>query len=464
MALLLIVLPGVSNESNWARAQEQATFYVESLRIENAERTQLAVIQTESRLATGKQYTEAELQAGRNRIVQLPFVTGADFSLERGTEPGRFVLVIEIVEAKKWFFAFDLSTEFLSDDVSTTVSETTNSTSGGAAFFGRRFFLGRAGVLTTALGGEAGDLHVQYAQYDLFGKGMGLTTTYEVGFCDSNTSTDDDVCSSSKADLGTDPTFSVWSHTDTRHRFVNSLTVPLARSHSLLAEIDFRTTAEGFKRPAIEPESQEFFRFEGLEELEVRFGWLNDTLDDPVTPLSGLRVETSAVYRRTAGEFQLGLDRLVEAPAFDTKITELGLSGSLAKYWPVRSYAFLVVGDLYVGRASWRDLPIQGELSLTDDATALRASVGVGHAVNLWRSAKPGKFADLRLETDLSVQWDGTSPSGDLANTPSSSDQQILALREANPLRSYRVRSALVYRNRRAVLRFSLGYRELFFP
>ncbi|MCH9650208.1 MAG: hypothetical protein K0U98_18365 [Deltaproteobacteria bacterium] len=464
-----------TNQADIQAPAAETSFWVETIRIENAERAQHHVILTESRLQPGQRYTEPELQNGRNRVVQLPFIIEAELSLERGSEPGRFALVIRVVEAKTWFLALDLTSAFFSTDVVLADPDPNPFTANLVGLVGRQFFLGRAGVLTTALGGKESEFQLQYSQFDLLERGIGLTFSYRVGLCeiDEEPPQSEEVCSSSMASLGTDPTFSTWNQTGNLHGFRTSLTIPVNNTFSLLAEGDLRLTQEGFKRPVIEPEDQQVFLYENLQELELRFAGIHDTLDDPVAPTSGLRFEAALSHRRTTGDFLRDVSDLPGAQPLEARISEWGASASLVRYWPRGSYSLFAKGDLFVGESDWKNLPIQDQTTLTDRATALRAGLGFGHTTHLWRSQQPGKLASLRLETDISASWNGTSPSSSLLDDslPALNGQALngqalngLALSERNPLRSVRLRSALVYRNRRALLRFSLGYRELFLP
>ena len=90
-----------------ARADEPVRFLIESISIEGARYSSPRILIAESRLTEGRSYSEAELRDAMFRIKRLPFVLHTDFRLAKGTERGRYVLVIAIEETKPLFLRID---------------------------------------------------------------------------------------------------------------------------------------------------------------------------------------------------------------------------------------------------------------------------------------------------------------------------------------------------------------------
>jgi hypothetical protein len=164
-----------------AAAQDAAVpprFFIERIEVRDAKRVSKGVVIAESRLREGQEYSEADLRDASSRLSRLPFLLSAEFALEKGSERGRYVLVITINETKPFFFALDgrffQTRNFnVEPDYSDGVSAADNS-----ATLGFRWFVGRRGALHTALvtsdyktnfAHDYAAVVVGYTQYDLFG-------------------------------------------------------------------------------------------------------------------------------------------------------------------------------------------------------------------------------------------------------------------------------------------------------
>ena len=153
-------------------------FFIEKIEVREAHRVSADVVVAESRLREGQEYTEAELRDASARLMRLPFLLSAEFSLEKGSERGRYVLVVTINETKPFFFALDLRPIFTTDHRVEPDYSDRIGVADSAATLGFRWFVGRRGALHVALissdyGGDfARDyaaVAVGYTQYDLFG-------------------------------------------------------------------------------------------------------------------------------------------------------------------------------------------------------------------------------------------------------------------------------------------------------
>jgi hypothetical protein len=172
-----------------AQADEPVRFLIESIRIEGARYSSPRILIAESRLTEGRSYSEAELRDAMSRIKRLPFVLHTDFRLAKGTERGRFVLVIAIEETKPLFVRIDslheaIQTTELVQPYQINHPEFRNTILRIANDYytiGGRMFVGAKGVVTAAT--DRSDCHVDhglcgsrqpgyslgYTQYDVFG-------------------------------------------------------------------------------------------------------------------------------------------------------------------------------------------------------------------------------------------------------------------------------------------------------
>lgn len=153
-------------------------FFIERIEVRNHNRVSPEVIVAESRLREGSEYSEADLRDASTRLARLPFLLSAEFALEKGTERGRHILIIDIVETRSFFFRFELIPIYADDGPGPNVDFTTHlgqdETSLAAGY---RWFLGRRGALHVAViardhteftSGYSG-IAAGYTQYDVLG-------------------------------------------------------------------------------------------------------------------------------------------------------------------------------------------------------------------------------------------------------------------------------------------------------
>jgi hypothetical protein len=85
-------------------AQHPVSFVIEAIVVEGVKHGSEKIVVSELLLTLGTAYTEAELRQALYRVRRLPFVVDADFSLRRGSERGRFELVVKVSQAWPVFF------------------------------------------------------------------------------------------------------------------------------------------------------------------------------------------------------------------------------------------------------------------------------------------------------------------------------------------------------------------------
>jgi outer membrane protein assembly factor BamA len=150
---------------------------VERIDVRNAHHVSPEVVIAESRLRAGNSYNELDLRNAAARLTRLPFLLSADFSLEKGSERGRHVLVITVSETKTFFFSIDarplLNDPGLRADYSDRISMGPNYGTAGLRYFVSRRGAVHVAVSSSDLDGEVfanySTLDVGYTQYDLLG-------------------------------------------------------------------------------------------------------------------------------------------------------------------------------------------------------------------------------------------------------------------------------------------------------
>lgn len=153
-------------------------FFIEKIEVRDAKRVSPDVVIAESRLRDGQEYTEADLRDASARLARLPFLLSAEFALEKGSERGRYVLVLTVNETKPFFYALDFRPILTGDERVQPDYSDRLVVADNAATVGMRWFMGRRGALHVALvttdyndelARDYGAVAVGYTQYDLFG-------------------------------------------------------------------------------------------------------------------------------------------------------------------------------------------------------------------------------------------------------------------------------------------------------
>lgn len=152
-------------------------FFIERIEVRNAKRVSTDVIIAESRLREGHEYSEEELRDASTRLGRLPFLLSADFSLEKGAERGRHVLVINVSETKPFFYSLDFRPILERKDNGSLNASNHVAGSESDGVVGVRFFVGKRGAIHLALVGrdfenefvdDYSAFALGYTQYDLF--------------------------------------------------------------------------------------------------------------------------------------------------------------------------------------------------------------------------------------------------------------------------------------------------------
>jgi hypothetical protein len=159
-------------------AEEPARFFVERIDVRGIRRVSRDVVVAESLLREGTSYSEQDLREGSLRVNRAPYLISADFSLEKGSERGKYVLVITVNETRPFFYVLDgiyypPRAKYTHIDYVNNLTPDDNDVA-----VGFRFFVGPRGAIHFGFQGTADNrpytvdysaLAVGYTQYDLFG-------------------------------------------------------------------------------------------------------------------------------------------------------------------------------------------------------------------------------------------------------------------------------------------------------
>ena len=161
-----------------ARAEEQARFFIETIDVRGAHRVSRDVIVAESRLRAGATYSELDLREGAARVARAPYLLSADLALEKGSERGRYILVITVNETKPLFYRLDLVPIIPTRVLANAGVNTVALAADNDIAIGVRFFVGRRGELHAGFEAAAdnrsyttdyGSFVAGFTQYDILG-------------------------------------------------------------------------------------------------------------------------------------------------------------------------------------------------------------------------------------------------------------------------------------------------------
>ncbi len=399
-----------------AAASASPRFYLERVAVEGIRRASPDVVVSESRLETGIAYTEAELRQAVYRVGRLPFVLDADFSLARGSERGKYSLLITVEEVRAFFFGADLS--YAARDGALADAFPDDDGTRDLLTAGTRLFAGQ-GLFFAAVG-NGQDLHFGYERYRLFDRPIWLRLAVAREGC----------CAATLRELGLDPAVAVWISGDESDRLELTVGVPLAGNHSLRVDASRLETGSATRR-ALGSADVADARDVGQSELEV--AWVYDSTDDPVFPTRGDAV-TAAVGLRwleadlSPPSFALDTPGALDAPMAAMRSRRLGLSAFGARHWPLTARQTVSLSlKLAASRSETENVPIArdpgagvpaeaagGEpLGLAfggGDVDTLEAELGARYSLALWGPAKVRRRGELRWETVAGLLYVETSP------------------------------------------------------
>ncbi|HEV7516547.1 MAG TPA: hypothetical protein VGR07_09635 [Thermoanaerobaculia bacterium] len=320
-------------------ADEAPRFLIEKITVAGNRRPASArIVVSESLLHEGRTYSEDELRDAIHRIKRLPFVIDADFALQKGSERGRYLLVVTVDETRLLFAAVPVELDTHGETISTAeLRAPRHFDFGDSTLLGVRQFVGSEGLVFAALGSTNNLFQVGYTRYDLFGPGSFASATLAFGIPGSSAI----------------PSLSVG--------------LPLTANQSL------RATVSRFER-----------RSTLVSERRVaELDWLYNTTDDLFFPTRGKTAEADLFYRLP----------VVAAGEPDARQWTLALSGR--SHRPLTARQSWSVGyEAAVDRFS-------GLRESLQPLYEYRASLDLRHALDLWQGESAHGRGDLRLETSI---------------------------------------------------------------
>jgi hypothetical protein len=357
-------------------------FFIEKIEVRDAERVSPDVVIAESRLHDGHEYTEADLRDASARLTRLPYLLSAEFSLEKGSERGRYVLVVTINETKAFFYALDFRPILKSDDHVEPDYSDRLTVGDNAATLGMRWFMGRRGALHIALvttnyndelARDYAAFAVGYTQYDLFGTRAFATLSIKQVF------TDGEAVPSPQLVVG----------------------IPVTANQTLTLDIDETRLADETR----EILGQSFDTQRG--QRVVGLTWSYNTTNRPFIPTRGTLLTVrprfawsdTATYRiiyvpepPSGGGGVFGAERdTVHAEAREVAF-------NAARYWELTDRSSVSGGV----ESSWTHFRLDSSLQGLHSEHIARAILAAGYSYSLW-DAERTKSGDSRLELNVRV-------------------------------------------------------------
>ena len=414
LGAILLSLPAAGPASGAAPLSFEApVFYLETIRVEGLKHASREIVVSESLLEEGQAYSEDQLRDAVYRIGRLPFVLDAEFSLRKGSVRDRYELVISVVAAPRKNFTVEASqTEYDSNEFGFE-------TFGETLLAGRRFFLGKYGVLFAAIGDEEDGISVGYNHYNLFDRSILLSASY------SRELTDSDI-ESQRLSLG--------------------LGVPLRTNQSLRFSLKY--SFADAESPFLGGFPGRIFSLGDSEAWEVETAWTFNSLDDPVFPTSGLLLDAAFTYADASNELKI-TDTSFTPPMVDIQDSSaetFGLQLEARRHWRfARRQSFSLAARGFAGRSrfSQEGPAFQGSevQRRSDDTWSFRA--GVGHFRFLQQSRSDTHWRELRWENRLESET---------LRRPAD------VFRRAGTETAVILGTGLAYRNGWGVFRFTLRY------
>ncbi|MEM7353216.1 MAG: hypothetical protein AAF657_20645 [Acidobacteriota bacterium] len=412
---LVTLAPTAALADRWMPPHEDAVprFYIEEIAVEGARKASTDIIVSETLLDPGLPYSETELREAVFRVNRLPFVLEADFALRKGSERGRYRLLITVREARNLFFGTDwtynnfggplVNSSPLGDEFSASLTA------------GVRYFASD-GVFFAALGGNE-NLQIGYTRYKLFNRPMLLRVAYAHEEC----------CPVELLEPGLDPAIATWTATGAAERLEVSLGVPLGGNHSLRFDAS-RVETRSMDRRLLRRDNDLITGLEDVEQEEIEVAWVYDTTDDPVFPDSGDAVTASVSLRQLEGDLstilRLGpVATFLATPSAQVSSRLVGLDAHGTRHWPLSPRQTVSLSlEVLLSRSDVDNLPVEledGTIRLVSDTVdAVEAEIGLRHSVRL-RGPRPGKRSgEVRWETLANLVYLETSSAFNALDQP----------------------------------------------
>lgn len=374
---LLIPLLYLLSSTPTLQAQDP-TFLIESVRVDGTSRTSSERIIAESYMAPGITVTEREIELAVRRVQRLPFVYEVSARLERGSAPGTYVLVLEVIE---------VSPIFVNIGVDPVLGSASTRDDRGfhreLAVAGYRWFLGDRDVAYGALGygGNSTNVYAGWTRYGLFG-GRGWAAL------DINRAVD------THSSYGTEA-----------RGYELQVNYPTGADHGVRLRTAYQ---EASVHLSSFPDSSTRRRAR-VDVLHGEIGWYRDTTDDPLLPRRG----TSLWLGVGAGR---GEELHGHGPASPPALQKVNsdsysLAVSYAAHRPITESLALHLTTSLNHSIYQRELPTitvpqpEFPVFLSRQREVTGAKLGTGISGTVWNDARPRRRGELWWEVGGEVGY-----------------------------------------------------------
>ncbi len=366
----------------FAQAQD-ARFFIERIEVRNAHRVSSQLIARETLLREGAEYSEADLSAASARLARLPFLLSADFALEKGSDRGRHVLVINVIETKPYFYLVNLSPTMWDDSRRTVDYDVDFGTESKDAAFGFRWFVGGRGIVHAGISGRRDrqsftqdytTASVGYTQYDLFGTRAFATVNLRLPI-------------------------------DQAGKLSPELVVGMPLTASQTLTLDYEDTYA--RDENVRAYDGNTFRKMDSQRL-ITLAWAYNTTNQPFVPTRGTIIRVAPLVSMmdrsafTSGGVFSGTT-IPPAVGYSQHRKGYGVDLSASHYWELSDVHSVVAGVMggwaHVEEHTTGGFLIPPIVEWKPSYQILRA----GYSRNLWRN--PSKNGDSRVEIDGRVVW-----------------------------------------------------------
>jgi hypothetical protein len=355
-----------------------ARFFIERIEVRGTHRVSSALVISETLLREGQEYSEADLSAASARLSRQPYLLSVDFALEKGSDRGRHVLVINVVETKPFFFLLDVRPTLWDESRRGDDYELDPDPSGEAkdAALGFRWFVGGRGIVHVGLvsrndrqafTSDYNATAIGYTQYGLFGTAAFVTVNLRMPF-----------------------------ESPSEHLLSPQLVVGVPLTKNQTVTFDFEDTH--FRNDTITIFNRTFKRQES--ERLFSLAWTYNTTNQPFVPTRGTVVRIAPLWSmtdRSSYAFVAPLPGGVPE-AYVNHLNGFGLDAVVTRYWELSERNAVSAGVL----AGWAEVADRYDPAFFRPAEvrwkpAYEVLRG-GYSRNLWRG--DSKSGDSRLEFD----------------------------------------------------------------
>jgi outer membrane protein assembly factor BamA len=296
----------------FAFGQERAPgrVFIERIEVRGAQHVSPRVIVAETALREGNEYSEDDVSAGVARVNRLPFVVSADFAMEKGTQDGRSVLVINVREMKRLSFFVD-GRGLFGDSSHRTLDYDFDRPGESNDAAAARLFAGDRGMFHFSMAVRRGRQsftsrytawEIGYTRYNLFG-------------------------------TGTYATFNMRTPVDSVNegRFTPQAAIGLPLTPSQTVSVEYHDTS--FVRETLHLFGSDLKT--QLAERVITFAWTYDTTDQPFAPARGTLVRIAPIHQMTDRADFNAIPRSTNFAAYAEHLNTNGVDIAALHYWPL---------------------------------------------------------------------------------------------------------------------------------